>query len=900
MTDSSDKTLTSELKEKLNEISLLLVMSSPHDDIGVTMLCELFDGLAASAAAEPSNARLVEGWKFLKAKRGAVEQDAFFNMLQELVSSGVVYCEKSGDVTFIHEKDSSLKSTDPLAGVDVSFLPEFLETHRMQLEDLESWLLDCEFKNEDGENVDSLVKRYIHSLKGDAGSLGLTGIAKACHFVEDTLAQSKVSQVVGQLMLFREWVMSYIEALSKGVTPSDSAEQFMERFRKACTLLSTDTPSGNAGAKAPNVSGEGVSREAASHEQVAAQSILSNTATSLKADNSAAATPTRPTSVQPAQESVYTLSGELDIFQEFVAEAQEHLTNVESIMLDAEGTYSKDAVDTIFRGIHSLKGGSAYFNFKEMTETSHLLENMLDEVRDGKRELDQTLTGLVLSYIDLQKSLLAAAKAALSKDGTIERCAAASTFLADLHCYAAGTKVGASKLEVAPLTSEPAAAVNTAGVPGVIDLAVEKPSKSLVAKTQEKAPPSAKGEAIEVKNYVKVDMLRLDHLIDSIGEMVIYSSMLIRRCQELLPEHEDVQAITHRVEKFTRDLQDVGMSMRLVPIKSLFQKMSRLVWDTSKKIGKEITFSMDGEDTELDRNLIDRLADPLMHMVRNALDHGVEPPEERQKIGKSRAGKVHLSASHSGGCVLIKIQDDGRGLNPEKLLAKAREKGIVGENQKLSEQEILQLIFAAGFSTAAVVTDISGRGVGMDVVRRNVESLRGRIQIDSVIGKGTTFTIEIPLTLAIVDGIEVAVGEEHFIVPSLSIVEFVKPTKETLNSALDQAETFHFRGKYLPIYRISELYEIEPRYDNPVEATFIVVDNNDELVALMVDEIVGELSTVIKSLGPLFGNVKGVSGCAVMPDGEVSLILDVRSIVQLARAEYRRTPTAKDETRDNA
>lgn len=361
--------------------------------------------------------------------------------------------------------------------------------------------------------------------------------------------------------------------------------------------------------------------------------------------------------------------------------------------------------------------------------------------------------------------------------------------------------------------------------------------------------------------------------------------MLIRHCRELLGTNEEVQSVGHRVEKFARDLQDIGMSMRLVPIKGLFQKMSRLVWDTSKKIGKDITFEMVGEDTELDRNLIDKLADPLMHMVRNSIDHGIEPPDERVKKGKPRSGRVALSASHSGGSILIRIEDDGRGIDPEKIMAKAVEKGVIEPGTKLSEQEIFQLIFAAGFSTAAVVTDISGRGVGMDVVRRNVESLRGNIHIQSAVNKGSVFTIDLPLTLAIIDGIEIRVGEEHFIIPSLSIVEFIRPRPEMISYTLDRGETFHFRGKYLPIFRLADLYDLPTECTNPVDANFVIVQNNQEHVAIMVDEILGEYSTVIKTLGPTFEGNRGVSGCAIMPDGDVALILDIRLLVQLARTE---------------
>lgn len=584
--------------------------------------------------------------------------------------------------------------------------------------------------------------------------------------------------------------------------------------------------------------------------------------------------------VQPAVElGSYVISGEKDILVEFAAEAEEHLANVEEIILDSSGSYTKESIDTIFRGVHSLKGGSAYFTLEEITKTSHLLESILDEVRNDQRVFDENLKNLVLCYIDLEKTLINQAKQASAGDGVLKRTQAAKDFLDALQAYSDGSfKPVTRQVSPEPLSEQ------------VQQTSSEQPKSASnqvnTATKQDTTPKSSEesGDKNSGKSFVKIETARLDQLINSIGEMAIYSSMLVRMCREQLGGSETVLKTTSQVEKFARDLQDIGMSMRLVPIKGLFQKMQRLVWDTSKRLGKDITFEMDGEDTELDRNIIDKIADPLMHMVRNSIDHGVEPPAERTKAGKSSGGRVKLSAYHSGGTIHIAIEDDGRGLDSEKLIKKAAEKGIIREDAKLTEQEAFNLIFAPGFSTASVVTDVSGRGVGMDVVRRNVESLRGHIHINSVLGKGSNFIIEIPLTLAMIDGVEIKVGSEHFIIPSLSIVEFIRPEQKSLSCTLDHAETFFFRGKYLPVFRLADLYDIEPQYTKATDATLIVVENNQEQVALMVDEIVGEYSTVIKSLSSMFQEGKGVSGCAIMPDGSVALILDIRHLAQLARS----------------
>jgi two-component system chemotaxis sensor kinase CheA len=541
--------------------------------------------------------------------------------------------------------------------------------------------------------------------------------------------------------------------------------------------------------------------------------------------------------------------------------------------------------------VHSIKGGSAYFSLIEMSKCSHLLENMLHEVRDGKRTLDEKLKALLLTYIDVQKEVMKRAKECASANVAMTTSAQAQEFLGDLHSYAHG------EVKLAPVSVAPS--LEAVAPSRATPTQEHSPAPERAASAAASEASADKGDKLQVKNFVKVDTARLDQLIDSIGEMVIYSSMLVRQCREHLEGDQVVMNTTHRVEKFGRDLQDIGMSMRLVPIKGLFQKMSRLVWDASKKLGKELDFQVDGEDTELDRNLIDKLADPLMHMVRNAIDHGIESPEVREAAGKPRAGRVKLAAYHAGGSIHIEISDDGKGLDPEKLIAKAIEKGVITRSQRLTNEEAYQLIFAAGFSTAAVVTDISGRGVGMDVVRRNVESLRGRIRIRSEVGRGSTFTIELPLTLAIIDGIQVRVGKENFIIPSLSIVEFVRPTRDTINTTLDRGETFAFREKYLPVFRLSHLYGIESPLKDLSEGALVVVENGTEFVALAVDAILGEYSTVIKNLGPMFADQKGTAGCAIMPDGDISLILDVRTLIELAREVYR-APSGNRGTQLNA
>jgi len=317
----------------------------------------------------------------------------------------------------------------------------------------------------------------------------------------------------------------------------------------------------------------------------------------------------------------------------------------------------------------------------------------------------------------------------------------------------------------------------------------------------------------------------------------------------------------------------------MVPIKPTFQKMSRLVRDISGKVGKPVNFEVAGEDTELDRNVVEEVSDPLVHMTRNAIDHGLESPEDRIDAGKPEAGHIRISAYHSGSNIAIEISDDGRGIDPEKVLAKALSKGIVDANANLSKQEIFQLIFAPGFSTAAEVTDISGRGVGMDVVRKNIEKLRGKVEIESEIGAGSTFRILLPLTMAIVDGLVVKVGDSRFILPSTSVKLALRPEEASLTSVQGKEEALNIRDKVYPLKRLHEIFGIQNAVTDPKKGTVVIVESNDRQYGLLVDAMIQKQEVVIKSLGSMMQNLSGISGGAILGDGSIALILDTRSLV---------------------
>ena len=365
------------------------------------------------------------------------------------------------------------------------------------------------------------------------------------------------------------------------------------------------------------------------------------------------------------------------------------------------------------------------------------------------------------------------------------------------------------------------------------------------------------------------------------GELVIAQSMVV--------QDPDVQGLASRnlarslrqLGRTTSELQRNAMSLRMVPVRSAFQKMTRLVRDIGIQQKKEVQLILEGEETELDRNIVEKLGDPLVHMIRNAVDHGIESPADRLAAGKPALGTVKLSASHQRGGILIRIQDDGKGLDVGRILAKAIERGLVDPSANLAESEIYNLIFMPGFSTAESITDLSGRGVGMDVVKRNIESLRGKVEIQSEIGRGSTFNILLPLTLAIIDGLMVGVGADRYIIPTISVRESFRPRAGMINSVQERGELVMVRGRQTPVLRLGRFLGTETRAVVPEDGIIVVVESGDAMRAILVDELIGKQEVVIKSLGDTFRGQNLLAGAAVLGDGSVGLILDVDTIVKL-------------------
>jgi two-component system chemotaxis sensor kinase CheA len=432
---------------------------------------------------------------------------------------------------------------------------------------------------------------------------------------------------------------------------------------------------------------------------------------------------------------------------------------------------------------------------------------------------------------------------------------------------------------------EPDGPVPAAAAVAVAALA-ESSTVAVAAAEPSRAVRAAEAPKNQESGSIRVSIEKIDDLMNSVGELVITQAMLSQFSQlQAGPVGERLRSGLTQLERNVRELQESIMRVRMVPISFVFSRFPRMVRDLSQRLNKQVELKMTGGDTELDKTVLEKIGDPLVHLVRNSVDHGIEMPEARVAAGKSACGTVHLHAYHRGSSIMVEVRDDGAGLKRERILAKARQRGLIGPDETPSDEGINQLIFLAGFSTADQVTDISGRGVGMDVVRRNVEELGGSIEIRSLEGNGSTFVISLPLTLAIVDGQTVAVGDESYIVPLTAIVESLRARDTSIQNIVGHGEVLAFRGEYLPVVRLEQLFRTPRRIEAQTRGLIMVVEGDGRRIGLCVDELLGQQQVVVKTLEENYGRVDGVAGATILGDGSVALILDVAGLSRAAMAQ---------------
>lgn len=568
-----------------------------------------------------------------------------------------------------------------------------------------------------------------------------------------------------------------------------------------------------------------------------------------------------------------SLNQDPELVSDFILESREHLAAIEAQLLALEqDPQNSEAINTIFRGFHTIKGLAGFLEFGFIQRFAHEVETLLDLARNSKLAVDSVLIDVILQSADYMTQCLSAVET------RTEPASDAAPLLARIAAMMSGVMSGVvngvtGQSAPAKPVAEPVRPTAPALDPAPV---LPAPSSSAAAAIQEAAAgPRA----------VKVDTGKLDYLVEMVGELVIAQSLI---------QHDPDLAVVHspkltrnlgHLTRITADVQRVAMAMRMIPVGQLFGRMARLVRDLARKSGKQANLELSGEDTELDRNMVEELADPLMHMIRNSVDHGAEPPEARIAAGKSPVARLDLKAYHQGGFINIEVSDDGRGLVREKILAKAQARGLVSGGENLSDQEVFNFIFEPGFSTAEQITDVSGRGVGMDVVRKQVAKLRGRIDISSRPGHGTTFIIKLPLTMAIIEGLIVGVGVHRYIVPLFSVKEMFKPTPDALSTVPDGGEMVLVRGALLPILRLHRRFGVVPTSAESSDGVLIVVESARKNFCVQVDELIGKQEVVIKSLGETFKNVTGVAGGSILGDGRVGLILDVEALFANAARE---------------
>jgi two-component system chemotaxis sensor kinase CheA len=576
--------------------------------------------------------------------------------------------------------------------------------------------------------------------------------------------------------------------------------------------------------------------------------------------------------LEPEMTLTLNLESDVELLKEFINESHEHLDNIEQgVLVLEENPSDADTLNTIFRAFHTFKGGAGFLNLMPINRLAHELESLLDMARQHKLEITRPIIDLILQGGDTLKKFITE----IELQGSGQKSSSAIVI-----------PTSALKAQVrAVIEGRPPPAQSKTARPAVAPALPTAVPQVMATQTPREEPPAEGAKApvktVQMAAAVKVDTQKLDSVVDMVGELVIAESLVMQDPDLRNLDSRQLNRNLAQLRRITNELQRMTMAMRMVPIRATFQKMSRIVRDLSVKLGKDVQLTLNGEETELDRTIVEEISDPLMHMVRNAVDHGVESPEQRVKAGKPPQGHVSLRAFHRGGSIVIEIKDDGGGLNKEKILAKAIEKGLISPNEELTDQEIYSQVFAPGFSTADKITDVSGRGVGMDVVSRNIEKLRGKVEIESTLGQGATFSIYLPLTLAIIEGLIVNVGEQRYIIPTLSVRESFRPAASMLSTVHERGEMVNVRGRLIPLLRLYEYFDIKPLTTDPTQAIVVVVETGRESRCVMVDRLVGKQEVVIKGLGEMFKKNRSMAGGAILGDGRVGLILDASTLVKL-------------------
>jgi len=563
-----------------------------------------------------------------------------------------------------------------------------------------------------------------------------------------------------------------------------------------------------------------------------------------------------------------------EIVDVFLQESFEGLDVMEARLLNLDDAADGETINTIFRAAHSIKGGAATLGFTQVSDFTHGVETLLDEMRDGRRAIAPECIQALLASVDVLRDLISAIRDERAIDE--QRVAAIGTRILHLLSAIPAPHGGAPAAAVSP---PPAAAAPSENVPAP---AAAAPGSEISGGS------GSVTRAASEAGSIRVSTTKVDQLVNLVGELVITQSMLTQFGNDVgSDELERLRDGLNQLARNTRDLQESVMKIRMLPIGSAFNRIPRIVHDLSFRLGKKVDLKVSGESTELDKTVLEKISDPLIHLVRNALDHGLEKPQTRLDLGKPERGTIELSASHEGGNIVVEVRDDGAGLNKRRILERAVERGLVEQNSSLSDEAIHKLIFLPGFSTAEAVSDVSGRGVGMDVVRRNIEDLAGHVSIQSSEGCGSTVRIRLPLTLAILEGQLVRVGDSTYVLAIASMIETIKARHEEVHTTPGGLELFRVRGEHVPIVRLRDAFQIDADSGGIGQGLIVIVESDGCRCGLLVDELLAQQQVVIKSLEANFQPIEGIAGATILANGRVALIVDVAGVVNSLRKDER-------------
>ena len=732
------------------------------------------------------------------------------------------------------------------------FHDAFFEESFEALDSMEAALLKLDIGAPDSELINTIF-RVAHSIKGGSATFGFSDIASFTHSLETLLDELRggsmqVTLSISDLLLKSVDVMRAMLRTVQAKQPLDAQRVSDLQFdleliiaQKNAAVATTHTVMPAAIAHLAASASRGPSAATGVSQPAAGTPAPSVTA-------SGAAVPNAPSSTA-AQSSQRRWQISFRPYRELFARGNDPLRMMREL---AELGRLEVAVDL-----------SSVPTFAELDPQACYLAWTIELQADVAEAVIRQVFEWAEGDCDLEVRLLDAPPDASAEISDVEPepAAAAAEVIADAILLGSAP----------PEAAKPDPAVRTQVAGPALAVVRQDPKAD--------APVSALGDS----GSIRVSVEKIDELMNTVGELVITQAMLSQLGAALEgPNAEKLRAGLAQLERNTRELQESVMRVRMLPISFVFSRFPRMVRDLAQRLNKQIDLKLTGEQTELDKTVLEKIGDPLVHLVRNSIDHGIESPDVRIAAGKSPAGTVHLDACHRGGNIAVEVSDDGGGLDKDRILAKARARGLVGPNDVPTDDQIHDLIFVPGFSTADKATDLSGRGVGMDVVRRNVKELGGKIELRSERGRGSRFTITLPLTLAIVDGQSVAVGSETYIIPLISIVESVRLKETSISRLSGRNEVFSFRGDYLPVIRLHELFGVEPRARALHEGLVVIAEGDGRRVGLFIDDLLGQQQVVIKSLEANYGHIEGVSGATILGDGSVALILDVTGIIHTA------------------